>query len=140
MLCIQHPRVAEIPEYLLNGAAAVLLHREQAAEHSQCLLGETPPLRWHRVCPPPLPVDELLIERIGGKRLLPREIASQHAEEQYTKGPDIGAVVHTETLLAGGIAKLWGRVGNGATHLGRKANRSGPSQGKEPIATKKIQR
>lgn len=115
--------MAEIPKHLFDGAAAVLLHGEQPAEHAQGLLGEAPPLGWHRVRPPPLPADKLLVEGVGRQRLLPGEVASQHAEEQHTKGPHVSTVVHTETLMAGNVAEFWGRVGDGAAHLEGKLNR-----------------
>lgn len=109
--------MAEVAEDLFDGAAAVLFHGQQAAEHAQGLLGETPPLGRHRVRPPPLPTDELLVEGVRGQGLLPGEVAGQHTEEQHTKGPDVGAVVHAEALVAGHVAELRGRVGDGATHL-----------------------
>lgn len=117
VLRVQHPGVAEVAKDLFDGAAAVLIHGQQPAEHAKGLLGEASPLGWHRGRPPPLPANELLVEGIRWQRLLPGEVARQHAEEQHAKGPDIGAVVHTETLVAGHIAELWGRVGDGATHL-----------------------
>lgn len=115
--------MAEVPEHLFDGAAAVLLHREQAAEHAKGLLGEAPPLRRHRVRPPPLPTDELLVERVRGQSLLPREVTGQHAEQQHTEGPDVSAVVHAEALVAGHIAELRSCVGDGAAHLEGKPNR-----------------
>ena len=115
--------MAEVAEHLLDRAAAVLLHGEQPAEHAEGLLGEAPPLRRHRVRPPPLPADELLVEGVGGQRLLPGEVAGQHAEEQHAECPDVSAVVHAEALVAGHIAEFRGRVGDGTTHLEDKVSR-----------------
>lgn len=129
--------MAEVPEDLFDGAATVLFNGEQPAEHAEGLLSETPPLGWHGVRPPPLPANELLVEGVRGQCLLPGEVASQHAEEQHTEGPDISAVVHTEALMAGHITKLWGRVGDGATHLKDKLNKSTPWSKQERIGSQR---
>lgn len=115
--------MAEVSEHLFDGAAAVLLHGQQPAEHAEGLFSEAPPLGRHGGRPPPLPADELLVEGVRGQRLLPREISSQHAEEQNAKGPDISAVVHAETLVARHVAELWGGVGDGTAHLEGRQNR-----------------
>ena len=129
--------MAEVPEDLLDGAAAVLLHGEQPTEHAEGLLGEAPPLGWHRVRPSPLPADELLVEGVRGQRLFPGEVAGKHTEQQHTEGPDVGAVVHAETLVAGHVAELRRCVGDGAAHLrggGRKLHRSAPWSEKDSIS------
>lgn len=114
--------MAEVAKDLFDRAAAVLLHRQQAAEHTEGLLGEASPLRGHRVCPPFLPADKLLVEGVRWQCLLPGEVACQHAEEQHTKGPDIGAIVHTEALMARHIAEFWSCIRDGATYLEENSN------------------
>lgn len=109
--------MAEVAEDLFDGTAAVLLHGQQPAEHTEGLLGEASPLRGHRVCPPFLPADEFLVEGVRRQCLLPGEVARQHAEEQHTEGPDVGAIVHAEALVARHVAEFWGSVRNGAAHL-----------------------
>lgn len=126
--------MAEVPEDFLDGAAAILFHREQPTEHAEGLLSEAPPLGWHRVRPSPLPAGELLVEGVGGQRLLPGKVAGKHTEQQHTEGPDVSAVVHAETLVTGHVAELRGRVGDGATHLQGKLNRSTPWSKKDSVS------
>lgn len=115
---ISHPfHHLNCTRYQNHRAAVVMLHWQQAAEHAHCLLCEVPPLRWHAVGSPPLPVDKLLVEGVCGQCLLPGEVSCQYAEEQHAKGPYVGAVIHTEALVVRHITKLWGRRGDSAIHL-----------------------
>ncbi len=121
-LAIQHPTVAKMHKYLLDGAAALLLQSQELSEHAQGFVRESAPLWRHRAGPPPLPAHKLLVESVGGHGLLPGEVPRQHAEEQHSEGPHVCAVIHAEALVLGRVTELGRRVRDGAAHtLHRRA-------------------